>query len=605
MLRWFSKNKNELDFDEVYLKEVPRYPPFKQGIPSFGHKECLAQHKDIVEPLSSSLRMKTEEFEKFVQPILINYARFVHLCPASKNHHHRAAGGLLRHGLEVGYYCAMSASGVIFSSKKTPNYRTAVEDKYIFAAFLTGLMHDIGKVISDMDIVDIDDERVHWNPYSGYLTDWILSKEGRRYLVKWKPTRTHKNHEIFAVYCLEKVLNKDALDYLTDYGRYPEVMESVVLVCGNSKKVMAGTDAEILLDILKLSEKKSIVRDMKGEESIIGSDKSPVPMCDMIASQIMHCIDNQALFINQKNSQVIRKDDQLFLLVNDATFSKIYEGLKADGTDIPFDIDAFKQIMIDHGIILTKDEEPIKENVLVKMGNGIQFEHLMYAADPNKFDPLMAMELDESKITIGKKEEKVSRIKRDEKKNKGDKKKEDSIEKKTKVEQKETVSETSKDQDKKKVEENKKQQSEINFDDLISSFSDQNKKDLNGKVKQKTKAINENETKGKAKGIENRDKKEVDHKKEDVVASEFKPIKFRILENIQKHTERGVIPLLESSNEQMVIEAIPRVLYGMLSKELNISTSLIKKEIENIAQIETQIKRENIFRFNLGILEEA
>ncbi|MGL1562966.1 TraI domain-containing protein, partial [Vibrio parahaemolyticus] len=28
------------------------------------------------------------EFDRLVQPVLINYARFVHLLPASENHHH-------------------------------------------------------------------------------------------------------------------------------------------------------------------------------------------------------------------------------------------------------------------------------------------------------------------------------------------------------------------------------------------------------------------------------------------------------------------------------------------------------------------------------------
>ncbi|KAA3419555.1 TraI domain-containing protein, partial [Streptococcus pneumoniae] len=31
-------------------------------------------------------------------------ARFAHLLPASQSHHHRGAGGLLRHSLEVGLW---------------------------------------------------------------------------------------------------------------------------------------------------------------------------------------------------------------------------------------------------------------------------------------------------------------------------------------------------------------------------------------------------------------------------------------------------------------------------------------------------------------------
>ena len=42
-----------------------------------------------------------EMHAQYIIPVLENYARFIHLLPASENHHHSDEGGLWRLGLEV------------------------------------------------------------------------------------------------------------------------------------------------------------------------------------------------------------------------------------------------------------------------------------------------------------------------------------------------------------------------------------------------------------------------------------------------------------------------------------------------------------------------
>ena len=56
-------------------------------------------------------------------PILIKYAEYIHLLPASESHHHRGAGGLFRHSLEVGFHAALMAGDVEFGTPGDPKDR--------------------------------------------------------------------------------------------------------------------------------------------------------------------------------------------------------------------------------------------------------------------------------------------------------------------------------------------------------------------------------------------------------------------------------------------------------------------------------------------------
>ncbi len=77
----------------------------------------------MIECIKGTLGYPSAEFEALAMPVLWRYAAFVHLLPASETHHHRGAGGLLRHGLEVAFWAAQASDALIFSMEGTPNER--------------------------------------------------------------------------------------------------------------------------------------------------------------------------------------------------------------------------------------------------------------------------------------------------------------------------------------------------------------------------------------------------------------------------------------------------------------------------------------------------
>lgn len=86
------------------------------------------------------------------------------MLPVSEHHHHSGAGGLLRHSLEVAFWAAQAAEGIIFVASGTPVGKKELEPRWRVAAALGGLFHDIGKPVSDLSITD-EDGRYQRNPF--------------------------------------------------------------------------------------------------------------------------------------------------------------------------------------------------------------------------------------------------------------------------------------------------------------------------------------------------------------------------------------------------------------------------------------------------------
>lgn len=135
------------------VANTPRWPPFMQGLPSATPDELLATQDIYVLRLRESSKLEREDFDRYILPCLRNYARFVHLLPASQEHHHRGAGGLLRHGMEVASYASGIAYATAFASHDTvPSKKKDVDLRWRNACLLSGLCHDLGKPIADLDV---------------------------------------------------------------------------------------------------------------------------------------------------------------------------------------------------------------------------------------------------------------------------------------------------------------------------------------------------------------------------------------------------------------------------------------------------------------------
>ncbi|HAW3612348.1 TPA: helicase, partial [Escherichia coli] len=108
-------------------------------------------------------------FTNLVLKPLIEYIRWIHLLPASENHHHNGIGGLLSHSLEVAMISLKNANHSELRPIGYQDEEVIRRKVYLYAAFICGLVHDAGKVY-DIDIVSLNlSKTLTWAPSSQSL----------------------------------------------------------------------------------------------------------------------------------------------------------------------------------------------------------------------------------------------------------------------------------------------------------------------------------------------------------------------------------------------------------------------------------------------------
>lgn len=126
--------------------------------------------------------MNDDEFSQTVVPAVQNLAEYVELLPASAQHHHSEEGGLFRHSLETALFCLRLARTSILARYGTHAEVNFSKNYWSHAAFLGGLFHDLGKVVSSFAVFD---EKTHkrWKATEESLWEWGTKNNVERYVV--------------------------------------------------------------------------------------------------------------------------------------------------------------------------------------------------------------------------------------------------------------------------------------------------------------------------------------------------------------------------------------------------------------------------------------
>ena len=177
---------------KVYFK--PEY-----GTPLLDIEQVLAPHQKLIEHtarVSGFAGDRSEyNFDTLFTKVIENYVSYIHLLPASSGWHHARAGGLTTHSLEVANRALRLARQSHLPSNKMIDIEVQRKPRWDYATWLAGLLHDSGKVFSDMDVVCAEDHNKKWHPLVCDLYTWAKNENVDRYFVKWKRNRKHKAHE--------------------------------------------------------------------------------------------------------------------------------------------------------------------------------------------------------------------------------------------------------------------------------------------------------------------------------------------------------------------------------------------------------------------------
>ncbi|WP_342450219.1 MobH family relaxase [Thiorhodococcus minor] len=234
--------------------DIPRYPPFLQGLPVASTAQILATQSELIASLQEALAMTDSDYQTLVLPLIERYAAFAHLLPASETHHHRGAGGLFRHGLEVAFQCARASRGRLFAVDRLPQERRLLEPRWQLAAAVVGLLHDVGKPVADLLVLDRKGT-TRWQPVDETILDRATQHGIDHYFLRWNSQRLHQGHEVFTTSVFPQLITRELRRWLMD----PDP-----LVWYSLGSVLAGRDDQALLaQLMREADRISVAQDLR------------------------------------------------------------------------------------------------------------------------------------------------------------------------------------------------------------------------------------------------------------------------------------------------------------------------------------------------------
>lgn len=332
---------------EALFEDVPRYPPFMKGLPVVDAQALLDSQSELVGRIKSVLGYPKEQFESLVYPVLVRYAEFVHLLPASEAHHHRGAGGLFRHGLEVAFWAAQASEGQIFPMEAARKYKAEHENRWRFSAFLAGLSHDLGKPISDMEISDKNGTTT-WDPFQCSLLEWATTNRVDRYFVRWRNSRIHKQHENFSLLIFKEIAGRESLSYVAgvDKRTLPALFDAVSGTGGRT---------EPLTRLAMRADQESVKRDMANNRMEVDENAYGVPVHRYVFDAMRSLINEQAWTVNEAGAKVWMMDGSAFIVWKAAVKDIVRKVQELNVPGVPRDADTLADVLIERGYALRNE----------------------------------------------------------------------------------------------------------------------------------------------------------------------------------------------------------------------------------------------------------
>lgn len=339
-------SKPEIDVDE----EVPRYPPYEKGLPVYSTERLMRRQPEMLIKIRQTFSFPDEDYNRIIMPVIERFASYIHLLPSSEHHHHKGAGGAFRHGLEVAFSAGRSSGAHIFMPEGTPLERKRVEIRWQAAIFFAGLLHDVGKPVTDVEVVNADGSLM-WSPYSETISEWANKHGIERYFLRWKRNRGNE-HRILGGSIAQSLIPKNVVHWLNEGGS--DINQTLNLYLSGSEKLK-----HLLVDLVTKADSASVERDLVATGH--GKVRDPgfgVPVEQFVLDAMRRLLADGTWKINEPGARVwVVSDgvtDGVFVVWKKAV-EDIIELLQTDRIQgIPRNPDTLADVMVERDLAVSK-----------------------------------------------------------------------------------------------------------------------------------------------------------------------------------------------------------------------------------------------------------
>jgi hypothetical protein len=318
------------------------YPALSRGaLTAFKGTNLLRAYPGKLNQLRSGAGLPEEDFNRLVLPVLLNFAEYAHVLPASKGHHHRMPSGLLSHCLDVACRAVSTAQTTAFDTGVDPSRRTMRRERWYVATIFAGLLHDAGKPLTDYVIHDSTHDII-W-PGSISITEWGAQNKIARFFLTWNTDRAEK-HKVMNPVLVERFLPLETRDWIRSGGSDLYLAMIDAISCGDPKALLTG--------IVIKADSNSVEIDLKTNNfDSVSMGGLAVNLPAMFSRAARQLVEDETWTANKQGARIWTTTQGVFLAWKSAVdeINGYLDKTKQSG--LPRGTDSLGNALVDHGVL--------------------------------------------------------------------------------------------------------------------------------------------------------------------------------------------------------------------------------------------------------------
>lgn len=264
----------------------------------------LAPHTHRLIQIRQQVGIPAAHWTTLYERLLLDFAAFVQMLPASEAHHHREAGGLLLHCLDTTLRALTIRRGVLLPAGAGTEQLAEKQDVWTYATATAALLHDLGKPVVDQTVTlfEADGQPIgRWNPLAGPMP-------AATYTVEFVRGRRYRLHPRLPPMLVQFIVPPVGLEWIS---RDLDVFEAWLATISGGDSELAGE----LGRIVRQADSASVSRNLASSVSAAPATRQGLrPLGERLGIALRHLIDTQSLPLNRPGAAGWVFDEDLWLV---------------------------------------------------------------------------------------------------------------------------------------------------------------------------------------------------------------------------------------------------------------------------------------------------
>ena len=267
----------------------------------------LAPHTHRLIQIRQQVGVPAAHWTMLYERLLLDFAAFVQMLPASEAHHHCEAGGLLRHCLDTTLRALTIRRGVLLPAGAGTEQLAEKQDVWTYATATAALLHDMGKPVVDQAVTlfGADGRPLgRWNPLAGPMP----AQAQATYAVEFVRGRRYRLHPRLPPMLVQFIVPPVGLEWISSDL---EVFEAWLATISGGDSELAGK----LGRIVRQADGASVSGDLASSVSATPATRQgPRPLGERLGIALRHLVDSQLLPLNRPGAAGWVFDEDLWLV---------------------------------------------------------------------------------------------------------------------------------------------------------------------------------------------------------------------------------------------------------------------------------------------------